>query len=484
MGATRADIADVLSKGYEGWLDAQLAMPRSLTLWDALVARGESNPANSNGQGGYDPAVWASLITAPDQLRQRVGTALLDFIVVGLTSLIANWQQFNAAAHLDILMDNAFGNYRTLLEKISFSPAMGVYLSFQNNKKADPATGAMPDENYAREIMQLFSIGLHQLNMDGTVKMANGLPLESYTQNDVSQLARVFTGLILADGYFVSHETCRKPMKIEPAWNETGSSTFLGKTVSGGGVAAIQAALDHIFAHPNVPPFVSKQLIQRLVTSNPSPAYVQRISTVFADNGSGVRGDLKAVVRAILLDTEARGDAALTSTTAGRLRSPVQRFTGWARAFNVSSPSNAWAIGNTSNPATGLGQSTGQSPSVFNFFRPGYSPPGTAMSTLGLVAPEFQIANEQSVFGYVNFMYRAVSEGTGDVKADYGAILAKAGDPQALIDEVNLLLAASQLSSTTVAKIKAAVESTSSTASRVGIAILLTLASPEFLVTR
>lgn len=484
MGATRATIADVMDKGYEGWLDTQFAMPRTNTIWDTMVARGESAPSKSNGISGFDEAVWRSLIVEPDQLRQRVGTALLDFLVVGMGGLQVNWQQFNCAAYCDLLMDNAFGNYRTLLEKITFNPAMSVYLSHLANKKYNPQTGAMPDENYAREIMQLFSIGLHQLNMDGSVKTANGAPLESYTLNDVSQLARVFTGLILADGFYKSHETCRKPLIMEPAWNEGGASTFLGKTISGGGIAAIQAALDHLFAHPNVPPFVSKQLIQRLVTSNPSPAYVQRIAMVFANNGAGVRGDLKAVVRAILLDDEARNEAVLGSATAGRLRSPVQRLTAWARAFNVTSPSNAWAIGNTSNPATALGHSTGQAPSVFNFFRPGYTPPGSAIATLGLVAPEFQIANEQSVISYINFMYGLVSDGIGDVKADYGPISAKAGDAQALVDEVNLVLAAGQLSSASVATIKGAVESSSRAADRIGIAILLTLAAPEFLIVR
>lgn len=479
MGATRASIAEVIDQGYEKWLDAQFAMPRSGSLWDALVERGESN--NVNGVTGYDPSVWRSLIAEPDQLRQRVATGLLDFLVVGLNSLVSNWQQFSSAAYLDILMDNAFGNYRTLLEHISLNPAMAIYLSSMNNKKMNPTTGAMPDENYAREIMQLFSIGLHQLNMDGSEKLANGQPIETYTQTDVSQLARVFTGLVYVDWDWRKNSIARTPLRIEPAWNETGDSTVLGKTVSGGGLTAIRRAIDVIFEHPNVPPFVSKQLIQRLVTSNPSRGYVGRVAAVFADNGSGVRGDLKAVVRAILLDEEARSDAALSSVTAGRLRTPVQRVTGWARAFDVRSPSNGWAIGNT---AAILGQSTGQSPNVFNFFRPGYAPPGSAVSTLGLVAPEFQMANEQTIIGYVNFMYTLISDGIDDVKADYSTLVARAGDPQSLVDEVNLILAAGQLSAASIATVRSAVESASRVADRIGIAILLTMAAPEFLVTR
>jgi uncharacterized protein (DUF1800 family) len=268
--------------------------------------------------------------------------------------------------------------------------------------------------------------------------------------------------------------------------NETGASSFLGTTVTGGGMAAINAALDAIFAHPNVPPFVSKQLIQRLVTSNPSPAYINRVATKFADNGQGVRGDMKAVIRAILLDSEARTLPA--SGAVGKLREPVIRFTGWARAFGATSPSNAWAIGDT-NAATRLSQTKGRSPSVFNFYRPGYTPAGTSLATSGLVAPEFQITNEQTVIGYVNFMYGVIANGVADVKADYTNILTLAADSKALVDEINLVLAAGQLSSATQAAIRTAVDSVSATATggpinRVGIAILLTMASPDYLNLR
>ena len=223
------------------------------------------------------------------------------------------------------------------------------------------------------------------------------------------------------------------------------------------------------------------------MTSNPSPAYIGRVSAVFADNGKGVRGDLLAVVRAILLDTEARTEP--TATTAGRLREPVMRLTAWARSFAAASPSGAWAIGDTTSSSTRLGQSLGRSASVFNFFRPGYSPPNTALTTGGLVAPEFQITNELSVVAYVNFMQGLVQNGIGDVKADYTDILTKATDSQALVDEVNLLLAAGQLSAATVAAIKAAVDSIATTATgaaanRVYTTILLTLASPEFITLR
>jgi len=273
--------------------------------------------------------------------------------------------------------------------------------------------------------------------------------------------------------------------------HEPGASTFLGITVPAAteGLAAVRIALDGIFAHPNVPPFVSKQLIQRLVTSNPSPAYVLRVSTIFADNGSGVRGDLLAVVRAILTDTEARGPASLTATTSGKLREPVMRLTSWARGFSAASPGGLWAIGDTTSANNRLAQSLGRSPSVFNFFRPGYSPPNTALSTASLVAPEFQITNELSVVSYLNFMQTLIVNGIGDVRANYTDILTKAADSGALVDEVNTLLAAGQLGAATVTSIRAAVDSIATTATtgpinRVYTAILLTMAAPDFITQK
>ena len=487
MGATRASIAEVVDKGFEGWITAQFALPRATSLWDWMVSMGFNAAANVNATTGFDPAVWRQLIVEPDQLRQRVGFALLDMLVVGIDGVNLNWKQFATAAYLDVLFDNAFGNYRQLLDAITYNAAMASFLTFLGNRKANAQTGAVPDENYARELMQLFTLGLHQLNMDGTVKTSGGVPLETYTQADVSGLARVFTGLSLSSSDGSTPDRHRRPLTINASINETGAASFLGASTSGGGTAAIKVALDTIFQHPNIAPFVSKQLIQRLVTSNPSPAYVARVAGKFADNGSGVRGDMKAVIAQILLDPDARGEAALTSATAGKLREPVTRLTAWARAFGVNSPSNAWAIGDTSNQATRLGQSTGRSPSVFNFFRPGYAPP--AFATAGLVAPEFQITNEQSVVGYINYMYGLVANGAGDTKADYAEFTAKAGDSAALVDDVALLLAAGQLSANTVGAIRAAVDSVPMTANnaainRVGIAIMLTLAAPEFLQVR
>jgi uncharacterized protein (DUF1800 family) len=488
MGATKASIAEVIDRGYEGWIAQQMAMPRATTHWDWLVANGYNVAANINNTAGFDASVWRQLIVEPDQLRQRVGMALLDLLVVGIDGVNLNWKQFAAAAYLDLLLDRAFGNYRDILDAITTNAAMGSFLTFLGNRKANARTGAVPDENYARELMQLFTLGLYQLNMDGSMK-GGTTPLETYAPADVAGLARVFTGLSLATADGTTPDRYRQPLVMNAALNETGSASFLGVTVSGGGMAAVKTALDTIFAHPNLPPFVSRQLIQRLVTSNPSPGYIGRVAARFADNGSGVRGDMKTVIAAILLDTEARSDAALTTASAGRLRPPVQRLTGWARAFAVASPSNAWSFGDTSNQSIRLGQSSGRSQTVFNFFRPGYAPPASAIAAGGLVAPEFQITNEQSVVGYVNYMYGLVANGTGDTKADYSDILQKAADTNALVDEVALILAAGQLSATTLAQIRTAVDSVAATAAggptnRVGIAIMLTLAAPDYLTVK
>ncbi len=490
MGATASSIEQIAASGYESWLDAQFQTPRQITHWDWLVSAGYNVSANSGNQAGFDPVMWRQLIASPDQLRQRVGMALLSFLVVGIDGVNLPWRQFATAAYVDVIWDGAFGNFRTLLQNISTNVAMGYFLTFAGNRKANPNTGAVPDENYARELMQLFTIGLQRLNPDGSVQTNGGQPVETYTQEDISGLARVFTGWTIDSSDNSTPDRMRRPMINNAAQHETGAKSFLGTTIPAGtsGADSLRLALDAIFAHPNVAPFVSKQLIQHLVTSNPPPAYVARISAVFENNGSGTRGDLRAVVRAILLDPEARSDAIAGAPSYGKLREPIMRLTGWARAFNANSPSGAWAIGNTSSTANRLGQSPGRSPSVFNFFRPGYTPPNTAIANQGLVAPEFQITNEPSVVAYVNYLQALIVNGAGDFRADYANILTKADNSGNLVDEVDLLLGAG-LSAGTKASIRTAVDAIATTATnglnnRVYTAILLTLAAPEFLAQK
>jgi len=483
MGATRDGIARVQAIGYSAWLDEQMAMPATQSRWDWLVSKGFNAIGNKNSQAGIDSAVWRKLLSSPDTLRQRVTLALSEIVVASLDGFTGSWSAFTGAAYMDILEANAFGNYRTLLQQITLSVSMGEYLTYRRNAKADPKTGSMPDENYAREILQLFTIGLVMLNADGTASTQ-----ETYTQADISGLARVFTGWDqdLAGGTTDTPDYKQRPMTQVASKYEAGEKVFLGTTIAAGTDAAtcLSKALDAIFAHQNVAPFISRQLIQRLVTSNPAPAYVARVAAVFNNNGKGVKGDLKAVVKAILLDQEARSAAGATSTSFGKVREPILRFAAWARAYNSASPSDAWAIGNTTDPSTRLGQSPLRSPSVFNFFRPGYVPPA-----LGVVAPEFQIVNESSVVGYVNYMQNAISKGVGDVKADYAALLPMADNVPALVDEINLVLAAGQLGSDSVTLIRNAVAgmatgTDAARANRVYAALTLVMASPEFIVQK
>jgi len=492
-GFGRAAIDRVRALGYAGWLDEQFTMPRGQTRWDWLIEKGYDAATYRNGQNGFDAVAWRHLIASPDTLRQRVTLALSEIVVVGLDGVNTAWRAFAGAAWLDLLESHAFGNVRGLLQDVSTSLQMGVYLTYRGNAKANAATGTVPDENYARELMQLFTIGLTELNEDGTPRLVGGQPVETYGQDDITGLARVFTGWDqdLAGGNTDRPDYHRRPMTQVAARYETGAKTFLGITVAAGATAAsgLTAALDRLFAHPNIGPFWARQLIQRLVTSNPSPAYVQRVARVFANDGQGVRGNLRAVVRAILLDDEARSDASLSSTTAGKLREPILRLTAWARAFGATSPSDAWAIGITSNPGTALGQSPLRSPSVFNFFRPGYVPPGSSLAALSLVAPEFQIANESSVVGYLNYMQTTIASGRGDVRADYTSWVPLADDPPALVAQLDLLLAGGQLETSTRSMITTtvgAMTTGSDTArrNRLYAAILLVMASPEFLVPR
>jgi len=491
MGASRAEIARVQALGYAGWIDAQLAAPRSGTRWDWLIEKGFNGATFRNSEQGFDACAWRKLITAPDTLRQRVTLALSEICVVAISGLVgAPWRNLSAAAYLDLLEDHAFGNYRNLLGAISTSAPMGQYLTFRGNVKQNPTTGALPDENYAREVMQLFSIGLIQLNTDGTAKLSNGNPQETYGLNDITGLARVFTGWDF-DLTGTSRDTpdfLRRPMLQVASRHETGASTFLGSTVPAGlsGADALKAALDIIYAHPNVAPFISRQLIQRLVTSNPSPAYVGRVAAVFNNDGRGVKGNLAAVIKTLLLDPEARNDSYVTPSY-GKLREPMLRLVGWARAYNVGSASDAWAIGNTSDAATRLGQSPLRSPTVFNFYRPGYIPPNSAMGKLGLAAPEFQLTNESSVVGYVNFMQRLISKGIGDVIADYSSLLPLATNSQNLLAEINQVLAAGQLGSSTLGLIKGAIDTMPATTpaalnNRVYAALTMVMAAPEYLV--
>ena len=501
LSASETDIAAVRSQGYLPWLGAQVDRAPGQSGWDWIASK-EFNTADVDGM------VWNQLLTSPDGMRKRMALALSEIFVVSANDIGSNWPHHMMAQYWDMLVSGVTGNFRTLLEAVTLNPAMGFYLNTRGNQKENPQ-GRQPDENYAREVMQLMTIGLYQLHGDGTVKTAaDGTPIESYTLDDVTNLARVFTGYeldILAaeknaftpPGQTYSYDSnawTQRPMALTASRHSMLEARFLGATVPANTEArtALRIALDTLCNHPNTGPFIGRQLIQRLVTSNPSAAYVKRVADVFADNGAGVRGDLKSVFAAVLLDNEARSPAGLTDPNFGRLREPMLRLVQWGRSFGPVSSSGLWKIGNRSDAAGSLGQSPLRSPSVFNFFRPGYVPPSTGIAASKLVAPEFQIVNETSVGGYLNYMQNTViPRNSQDVNASYTAELALAPDPGALVRRLNLLLAANQLSPATVNVIVAALGTTVTASSseanklaRIYAAVLMVMAAPDYLIQK
>lgn len=511
FSASDAEIASVRSLGYAGWIKAQVATSSGMLGWDWLNAQGygDVNSSNNYYDNTYpgDYMVWSQLVTQPDAARKRMALALSEIMVVSLSGLNMSWRSHAAAHYWDTLCTYAFGNYRDLLGAITLNVGMGYYLNTKGNKKAD-GRGSQPDENYAREVMQLFSIGLVELNQDGTPRLdANGNKIDTYAASDVSNLAQVFTGYDLdmsqntdtsiaqsGGGFRTVPNTAftRLPMVQVGNNHSPSASTFLGVTVlAGTGAAdALRTALDRLFTHRNTAPFISKQLIQRLVTSNPSPAYVQRVANVFDNNGAGVRGSLVHVYAAILQDDEARGPAGLSNAQFGKLREPILRLVQWARTFGATSTAGTWKIGDLSNAGTQLGQSPLRSPSVFNFFRPGYVPPASALSA-GAVAPEFQLVNESSVGGYLNYLQSVIANGIngGDVRASYANELVLAADASALLARMNTLLCAGQLSAASQTLILNALNAMSSGTdtqkkNRVYAAVLMVMASADYLVQK
>jgi uncharacterized protein (DUF1800 family) len=491
LGATQAGIDQVTQLGIGGWLDQQFAMPLSESLWRWMQAAGFQAATYKSSDMGMDHALWYRLLNSPDVLRQRMVLALSQIFVVSVRNMPVPWGQWACVAYWELLEANCFGNFRTLLERITLSPAMGVYLSMRGSCKED-ASGRQPDENFARELLQLFTIGLVQLNVDGSPKLdASGQPVDTYSNDDIRGLARVFTGWDV-DGYDPSTpDYTRRPMVFTAANHSTSDKAFLGTTIAGNtpGQQALTQALDTVFNHPNVGPFIARRLIQQLVSSNPSAEYVARVAAIFNDDGQGVRGDMQAVIRAVIMDVEPRvGLSPLPPDMVGKLREPVMRFLQWGRVVKLQSTDGLWNVGDLS-AADRLGQSPLRSPSVFNFYRPGYVPPHSMLADQDKVAPEFQITDESSVIGYANFMFRVLPYGGANVTVDYSDWLPLASDPSALIDRVNLLFTGRTLSATAVTDLINAVSTLPLSDDlgdlrRVISAMLLVLCSPEYLVQR
>ena len=525
FGATDADIHTVSMIGFQAWLNQQFSLPftpQEPNVEQALII---GNPAcaatdvkcnaalfeqNSNGEIDFQDTFWQQALSAPDQLRRRVQYALSEIFVVSSNNSAVENEPRGEAGYYDVLGQDAFSNFRTLLNDITLNPMMGQFLSMQGNDKGNATTD--PDENYAREVMQLFTFGLYQLNDDGTQKLdASGNPIPTYSNTDVMGLAAVFTGFswnIPGDDTDNAWSNCCVyvgpgygedilPMQSFPSHHSTVEKDFLGVTIPSSGNpdpdGDLKIGLDTLFNHPNLPAFFSKQLIQHLVTSNPSPGYVSRVAAVFENNGVGVRGDMKAVITAILLDPEARDSATdFANPQYGKVREALLRYTEWARAFTAQSRTGSWGIGSTEDPIWGLGQMTMRSPTVFNWFAPGYVPPGTSIEQAGLVAPEMQMTNVSTVVGYLNFLQGAIGSNAAsgsDIFSNYDAELALAATPTDLIDRLNLLLMAGEMDSTLQSQILNAVEAipipsgdqnaiNAALTARVQTAIYLTMASP------
>lgn len=494
-GPTTALISTVQSQGYSAWLENQFTLPvvSHLAYVDALP--GTDKPFWEGRE-----SVWKQAIQGPDQLRQRTALALSEILVVSAEDSDL-FEAEPIMAYVDVLNRDAFGNFRQLLEDVTLSPSMGVYLDMLSNDKEDPETGQNPNENFAREILQLFTIGLYKLHPDGSLQLDTlGLPIETYNQNVIKGFAQVFTGWTHANQnrseewrFYWPEPDWRHPMEVWNDHHSTGTKLLLDGVVLPAGQSPqtdLSAALDNIFQHPNVGPFLCRGLIQRLVTSNPSPAYVYRCGQAFANNGSGVRGDMKAVLRAILLDWEARSPDVLNQQGYGKIKEPILRFVSLLRALGAQPPADGrfryyWQ----SSAEWGLNQSPLQSPTVFNFFDPGYSQPGE-IAEAGLASPELQIINETSVFGSANFLAGVLFEGYADddtqITLDYSYLTGAASDSVRL-DRINQLFFAGQMSAETRTILATALADphlTTDPLERAQILVRLVSLSPEFLVQR
>ena len=528
FGATDADIHHLSLIGYQAWLNEQFNIaetPEEPAVEQAVMVANppcaasnvkcnaglfEQNSGNDNlVQGQF----WQAALSGNDELRERVKYALSQlFVISSNNSTPIQSMPRGEASWYDMLGKDAFGNFRQLLQDVTLSPMMGQFLNMLGNDKGNATTD--PDENYAREVMQLFTIGLWQLNDDGSQKLdGSGKPIPTFSNTDVMGLAAVFTGFswnIPGDDTDNAWSNCcvyvgpgygeeLLPMQSFAGHHSTKTKQFLGVTIPASGSpdpdGDLKTALDTLFHHPNLPAFFSRQMIQHLVTSNPSPAYVNRVAQVFKDDGTGVRGNLQAVIAAILLDPEARDTAtAVADPQYGKVREPLLRYTEWARAFTAQSRNASYNTGSTEDPIYGLGEMWLRSPTVFNWFSPGYTPPGTPIATAGLLAPEMQITNVSTVVGFINFMQDAIGASAAqgpDVFSNYDEEMRLAATPDQLMDRINLLLMAGQMSNSLYTQIESAVTSipipsgdqaatNAALLSRVETAVYLTMASPDF----
>jgi uncharacterized protein (DUF1800 family) len=517
LGPDMKTIKSVAKTGIEPWIDDQLEKPASVYLEQVRDIFHVTNQWRLNhGDDSTDLderanwshfmyAWWENNMFNEDLLRQRVALALSEILVTSVETDLSAFGE-GVASYYDIFSKNAFGNYKDILKQVTYHPVMGFYLSHLNNPRTISSENIHPDENFAREVMQLFTIGLYELNNDGSRKTdANGKFIPTYNNDNIKEMAKVFTGLgpgaIVPNewvaepdfGYGIWITDMTKPMKMYPNWHEPGEKTLLnGYAIPAGnsGDKDIELAVDHLFNHPNVGPFISKQLIQKLIKSNPSPQYIDRIASVFNNNGNGVRGDLKSVIKAILTDDEARNCEAINDPSNGKLKEPLLRFTQFARAIEKDQAyGNFWNIGYSFWRETG--QMIMSSPSVFNFFLPSFQPIGP-LADAGLIGPEFQIHNTKTSIGYMNMAYywtrwESLFENWLDdnpnVSTDFYKLEPLARNPEILLNYIDVLFTYGMLTDDTRKVIKETCNEliyNDFKHNRASLATYLMLISPDF----
>jgi uncharacterized protein (DUF1800 family) len=521
LGADLATIEHVANQGIEAWIDDQMTVPQSQTLdrlnevfaevieW-YLVNGGDPEEVSTRPYWTiFNYTWWENHMKNEDLLRQKVALALSEIFVISIESNLAD-AGFGLADYYDVLLKHSFGNFEDMLREISLHPCMGYYLSHLNNPREIPEENIHSDENYAREIMQLFTIGLYELNQDGSRKTdGQGNWIPTYDQADIKELAKVFTGLGVGgvmenewvdDPYFgldIYVADMTTPMIMYEEWHQPGTKTLVnGYVIPAGqtGLKDINDAIHQLFLHPNVGPFIGKQLIQRLVTSNPTPGYISRVAAVFADNGQGERGDMGAVIKAILMDPEARTCTALEEDRFGKLREPFTRYTHFTKAIEMEQ-----YYGRYWNVAYGFYQATNQMPlasrTVFNFFLPDFQPIGPIADN-NLVGPEFQIhnsrtsvefinrVNDWAVWGYVMDDWEAENP---HVTYNIDELTPLARDPEVLINRLDVLFTHGMLSERTRQIIKDAITplvSDNYRYNRTRLALYLIMISPDYAIMK
>ncbi len=506
FGPTDTAVTELMGQTYSAWLDRQMSMPqtRYLDRVDAIL-RDNGLQNITDGRRQFDrqqirsDAFWDLTVNASDQLRQRVAFALSQILVVSDRDAGLDNRVRGIAAYHDMLAEEAFGNYRNLLGRVTLNPMMGDFLSMRRNEKPDPENNIQSDENYAREMMQLFTLGLNLLQMNGeAVFDNNGQAVPAYTQEDVVNLARVFTGWNYGDANSMrsSERTLDSeiiPMRSFEEFHDKDEKQLVGNIKVPAGLSAkeeLDLALDAVFNHPNVPPFVSKRLIQRLVTSNPTPAYIERVATVFADNGQGVRGDLAAVVRSILLDDEALTGHKLRPDVFGKLKEPVIKVASIWRAFDARGQYGKLRY---SGVYADFLQSPYSAPSVFNFYSAKYRPPGE-IGKRNLFAPEAQILNDTTVLRAADRLFdyaHAVPLGNASNSNQHSIELniefekSLANDVPKLLEHLNNKLLAGSMSEAlynTLLELGESTPMTDNGAQRVREVLYVLFISPEFAV--